>query len=74
MKWFPVNKDTIALICVGIITVAFFVTGLLGVLDDNIVKILLLIAVVIMAVFVCHFLFKSSLKNNRPEDDLQSDA
>lgn len=70
---FPINKDTISLISVGIITVSFFVAGILDILDYFIFKVLIISGVGILVIITSVLLFKNSLKNNRPEDKTQND-
>lgn len=70
---FPINKDTISLISVGIITLSFFVAGILDILDYFIFKVLIISGVGILVIITSVLLFKSSLKNNRPEDKTQND-
>ena len=70
---FPINKDTISLMSVAIITVSFFVAGILDVLDYFVFKVLIMSGVGILVIITSVLLFKSSLKNNRPEDKTQND-
>ncbi|MFD1064247.1 hypothetical protein ACFQ1Q_13405 [Winogradskyella litorisediminis] len=71
--WFPLNKNTISLSIAGMITILFFISGTLDILDYVIVKILLIILTGGLALIVSVILFKKSLTKNRPEDELQDD-
>lgn len=71
---FPLNKNTLSLTSVAIITIGFFVAGMFKVLDYVIVKVILFggFGLLILMAFV--FAFKNSIKKNRPEDKLQDDS
>ena len=70
---FPINKDTVSLMSVIIITVSFFVAGIFDVLDYFAIKVLIMSGVGILVIITSVLLFKSSLKNNRSEDKTQND-
>ncbi|MBT8243951.1 hypothetical protein [Winogradskyella sp.] len=71
---FPPNKNTIALVTATVITLLFFVSGVLGILDYLIIKALLIFLTGCLAIVVSVILFKNSLIKNRPEDKLQDDS
>ncbi len=54
------NKNTLALIATGILTLSFFVAGLLNVLDYFIVKALLFLGLGVWVTYVCIVVLKSS--------------
>jgi hypothetical protein len=64
MSWFPLNKNTIALILVATITIGFFVAGLFDVLDYFIVKVLLILGSVILFGIAFFFGLKNRKKNH----------
>lgn len=74
MRLFPLNKNTMTLMSTGLISIGFFVAGMFEVLDYFIIKVLLFVgfAMLILVAFV--YAFKSDMKKNRPEDDLQDDS
>lgn len=71
---FELNKNTIALSVVSVITLFFFLAGVFEVLNYVIVKLILIGLVVALGAAVSVILFKSSLIENRPEDELQDDS
>jgi len=74
MKLFPLNRNSIALSFVGIITIGFFIAGLLKVLDYFIIKALLFSGFVALFVVAINYALKNDIKKNRPEDKLQDDS
>jgi hypothetical protein len=72
MNLFSLTKNSIALFCVALIAVGFFVGGLFNVLDHFIVKTLLFSGFGGLIIYA----FSNALKNkkNRPEDELQGDS
>lgn len=64
MSWFPLNKNTIALILVATITIGFFVAGLLEVLDYFIIKALLFIGVAFLFGIAFYYGIKNDKKNH----------
>ena len=74
MKLIPTTKDAIALYCVAILTVGFFVAGLLKVLDYFIVKALLFSFFTALVIIAIGYALKNETKKNRPEDTLQDDS
>lgn len=74
MKLFPLNRNSIALSFVGIITVGFFIAGLLKVLDYFIIKALLFSGFVALLVVAINYALKNDDKKNRPKNKLQDDS
>jgi hypothetical protein len=74
MSFFPLNKNTIALSSVAIITIGFFIAGLYEVLDYIIVKVLLFGGLGILMIIAITHAIKSEVKKNRLEDELQDDS
>lgn len=72
MKWFPINKNTIALLFVIIVTLGFFIAGLFEVLDYLIIKFLLICGYIGLVTFAIFFAVKN--RKNRLEDKLQDDS
>ncbi len=74
MKLFPLNKNSIALLCVALIAIGFFVGGLFNVLDYFIVKALLFSGFGATVIISISYALKNETKKNRPEDKLQDDS
>lgn len=74
MKLFLINKNSIALIFVGVITIGFFVAGLFNVLDNFIVKLLLFSNFGALVIISIGYALKNEIKKNRPEDTPQDDS
>ena len=74
MKLFPLNRNSIALSFVVIITIGFFIAGLLKVLDYFIIKALLFSGFVALLVVAINYALKNDDKKNRPKDKLQDDS
>ncbi len=74
MNLFPLTRNSLALILVAIVTVSFFVAGLLDVLDYFIVKALLFTGFGGLFIVAISYGFKNKSKKNRPEDTLQDDS
>lgn len=74
MKLFPLSKNSIALSFVGIVTIGFFVAGLLEILDYFIVKALLISSFVILVIIAITYALKNDNKKNRLEDKPQDDS
>jgi len=72
MKWFPINKNTIALLFVIIMTLGFFIAGLFEVLDYLIIKFLLICGYIGLVAVAIFFAVKN--RKNRLEDKLQDDS
>lgn len=72
MKWFPINKNTIALLFVIIVTFGFFIAGLFEVLDYLIIKFLLICGYIGLVAVAIFFAVKN--RKNRLEDKLQDDS
>ncbi|MCA0153399.1 hypothetical protein [Winogradskyella vincentii] len=72
MKWFPINKNTIALLFVIIVTLGFFIAGLFEVLDYLIIKFLLICGFIGLVAVAIFFAVKN--RKNRLEDKLQDDS
>jgi len=72
MKWFPINKNTIALLFVIIVTLGFFIAGLFEVLDYLIIKFLLICGYIGLVTVAIFFAVKN--RKNRLEDKLQDDS
>ena len=73
MNLFPLNRNSIALILAIIITVGFFLAGLLDILNYFIVKLLLFISFGTLLITAVGFAIKNDTKKNRPEEKLQDD-
>ena len=71
MKWFPINKNTIALLFVITITLGFFIAGLFEVLDYLIIKFLLISSLIGLIIVALMFALKN--RKNRLGDKLQDD-
>ncbi len=71
MKWFPINKNTIALLFVVKITLGFFIAGLFEVLDYLIIKFLLISSLIGLIIVALMFALKN--RKNRLGDKLQDD-
>ncbi|WP_178988917.1 hypothetical protein [Winogradskyella schleiferi] len=75
MKQFiPQTKDAIALSCVSIVALSWFVAGLCDVLDYIIIKVVLFLGFGILFVVAIIYGLKNDAKKNRPEDKLQDDS
>jgi hypothetical protein len=74
MNLFPLNKNSIALILVALLTVSFFICGMLDVLDYFIIKSLLFVGFGGLLFLAIYFGYKNGSKKNRPEDKLQDDS
>jgi len=74
MKLFPLNKNSIALLFVGLVAIGFFAAGLFKVLDYFIIKVLLIGGFAILLVISIIYASKNKIKKNRPEDKLQDDS
>jgi hypothetical protein len=72
MKWFPINKNTLALLFVIAVTLGFFTAGLFEVLDYLIIKFLLIICFIGLVAVAISFALKN--RKNRLEDKLQDDS
>jgi len=72
MKWFPINKNTMALLFVVIVTLGFFIAGLFEVLDYLIIKFLLICGFIGLVAVAIFFAVKNRKK--RLEDKLQDDS
>ncbi len=72
MKWFPINKNTIALLFVIIVTLGFFIAGLFEVLDYLIIKFLLICGYIGLVAVAIFFAVKN--RKDRLEDKLQDDS
>jgi hypothetical protein len=73
MKLFPLTKNSIALSFVGLITIGFFVAGLLEILDYFIVKVLLFSSFGVLLIIAFGSAIKNDTKKNRPEVKPQDD-
>ena len=73
MKLIPVNRNSVALIVVAVLTIGFFISGLLHILDYFIVKALLFVSFSILVVIAFWYTFQNDAKKNRPEDSPQDD-
>ena len=74
MKFFPSDRNSIALSFVGIITIGFFAAGLLKVLDYFIIKALLFSGFVALVIVAINYALKNDIKKNRQEDKLQDES
>ena len=74
MKFFPQNKNSIALSFVGLVTIGFFIAGMFEVLNYFIIKALLFSGYGILLIIAINYALKNEAKKNRPEDKLQDDS
>lgn len=74
MKLIPTTENGIAISCVLIITLSFFIAGLFEVLDYFIVKAFLFLSFGSLVVVALSYAIKNNTKKNRPEDTLQDDS
>lgn len=74
MKPFLLNKNSIALGLTCVLTIAFFIAGLLDILNYFIVKVLLFLGFGGLFATVVIYAIKNDIKKNRPEDQLQDDS
>lgn len=74
MRFFPLNKNSIALLFVSIIAFGFFAAGMFKVLDYFIIKALLFTLFGGLLVVAFWHALKNDTKKNRPEDELQDDS
>lgn len=70
MRLFPLNKNSIALIVACIITIGFFLAGLLDILDYVIVKLLLFLSYGALFIVAVGYAIKNDTKKNRPKEKL----
>lgn len=73
MKLLPVNKNSLALITVAVLSIGFFISGLMQILDYFIVKVLLFGSFGILIVIAFSYAFQNDDKKNRPEELPQDD-
>jgi len=66
MKLFPLNKNSIALLFVGVITIGFFIAGLSNILDYIIIKVLLFSGSVTLVIVAIGFALKNDTKKKSP--------
>lgn len=74
MKLIPKSKDAIALTCVSIVTLGFFISGLLEVLDYFIIQVLLFLSFGALFIVALGYAIKNDVKKNRLEDTPQDDS
>jgi len=74
MKFIPTSKDAIALTCVTLITLGLFISGLCGVLDFFIIKVVLIISTLALFVVATNCAIKNYNTKNRLEDKPQDDS
>ncbi|MDG4716591.1 hypothetical protein [Winogradskyella marincola] len=72
--FFPLNRNTLALIFVAITALGLFTSGMFEVLDYFIIKTLLLGFLGGMFVLAFWYALKNDTKKNHPEDKLQDDS
>ncbi len=73
MKLIPLNKNSIALIVVAVLSLGFFIAGLLDVLDYFIVKVLMFACFGFLIGTAFWYTFKNENKKNRLEEQPQDD-
>ncbi|WP_111683954.1 hypothetical protein [Winogradskyella tangerina] len=73
MKLLPLNKNSLALITVAVLSIGFFISGLMQILDYFIVKVLLFGSFGILIVIAISYAFQNEAKKNRPEELPQDD-
>lgn len=74
MRFFPLSKNSIALLLAALITFGFFAAGMFEVLDYFIIKALLFTLFGGMLIFAIWRALKNDTIKNRPEDELQDDS
>ncbi|APY09385.1 hypothetical protein BWZ20_14195 [Winogradskyella sp. J14-2] len=74
MRLFPINKNSIALIIIAIITIGFFTAGMFEVLEYFIIKALLFSLFGGLLIIAFWHALKNDAKKNSPEDKLQDDS
>ena len=74
MRFFPLSKNSIALLLAALITFGFFAAGMFEVLDYFIIKALLFALFGGMLIFAIWCALKNDTIKNRPEDELQDDS
>jgi hypothetical protein len=74
MRFFPLSKNSIALLLATLITFGFFAAGMFEVLDYFIIKALLFTLFGGMLIFAIWRALKNDTMKNRPEDELQDDS
>lgn len=74
MKLFPINRNSLALMVVAIISIGFFISGLIEILDYFIVKALLFVSFGVLVLIAFWYAFTNEPKKNRPEAQLQDDS
>ena len=74
MRFFPLSKNSIALLLAALITFGFFAAGMFEVLDYFIIKALLFTLFGGMLIFAIWRALKNDTMKNRPEDELQDDS
>lgn len=74
MRFFPLNKNSIALLIVAIIAFGFFAAGMFEVLDYFIIKALLFTLFGGLLIVAFWHALKNDTKKNRPKDKLQDDS
>lgn len=74
MRFFPLSKNSIALLLAALITFGFFAAGMFEVLDYFIIKALLFTLFGGMLIFAIWRALKNDTIKNRPEDERQDDS
>ncbi len=74
MRFFPLSKNSIALLLAALITFGFFAAGMFEVLDYFIIKALLFTLFGGMLIFAIWRALKNDTIKNRLEDELQDDS
>ena len=74
MMLFSLTKNSVAILCVAVLAIVFFVGGLFDVLDLFIVKVLLFLGYGALVTVAISYALKNNSKKNRPEDQLRDDS
>ena len=74
MSFIPLNRNTLALIAVLLLTSGFFIAGLFDVLDYFIIKVLLFAGAGTLLGIAFWYAHKNDNKKNRPEENPQDDS
>ncbi|MDB9720751.1 hypothetical protein OAA67_02625 [Winogradskyella sp.] len=73
MKLYELNKDTIPLTIIGLVAFGFFICGMFDLLDNFVVKMVLILSVVALLFLALNYAIKNDAKKNRLEDNPQDD-
>ena len=74
MNILPITKNALVLSLVCIVTMGFFIGGMLEILDYFIIKVLLFGSYGVLLFLAIKYALKNDIKKNRPEDKFQDDS